>query len=135
VVAAEPWIYGYSVMEKIQMTSFCVQEVTMRSLDLIYTRKLTIDKRNTAIVQQTLYLNALVLCLDLAMLICEYVGLYEIQIMLKVVVCTLCLFLKCWGSLFTRHRHGETQAGVLHPHHAGQDLEEGFGERRGDALL
>jgi hypothetical protein len=108
VVAAEPWIYGYSVMEKIQMTSFCVQEVTMSSLYLIYTRKLTIDKKNTAIVQQTLYLNALVLCLDLAMLICEYVGLYEIQIMLKVVVCTFCLFVKCWGSLFTRYRHGET---------------------------
>jgi hypothetical protein len=98
-VAEEPWIYGYSVMGKIQMTSFCVQEVTMSTLYLIYTRKLTIDKRNTSIVRQTMYLNALVLILDLSMLICEYVGLYEIQIMLKVVVCTFfCIYF--WRSRY-----------------------------------
>ena len=82
----EQWVFGYAVMEKIQMTFFCIQEVILGALYLNYTRKLRFNKKVTALVRQTLYINVIVLCLDISMLICEYANLYHYQIMLKVVV-------------------------------------------------
>jgi hypothetical protein len=86
VVKTSEWVFGYSVIEKIQMTFFCIQEVILSTMYLHYTRKLRLNRKTTALVRQTLYINLAVLCLDITMLIIEYCNLYHYQIMLKVVV-------------------------------------------------
>jgi hypothetical protein len=86
VVATEPWVNGYAIYEKVQMTFFCIQEVTLGTLYLVYTRRLRLHKKVTHLVTQTLYINMMVLGLDIAMLFLEYANLYNYQIMLKVVV-------------------------------------------------
>lgn len=86
IIGTYPWVFGYSVMEKIQMTFFSIQEIILGMMYLTYTKKMTLSSKFTSLVRQTLYINVIVLCLDLSMLICEYVNLYDYQIMLKVVV-------------------------------------------------
>jgi len=86
VVATPSWAYAYAQMEKLQMTLFCIQEVTLGTLYLVYTRRLRLNKKVTHLVRQTLYINAAVLMLDVTMLIIQYIDLYNYQIMLKVVV-------------------------------------------------
>jgi len=90
----EDWASRYGIMEKIQMTMFCIQEVILGALYLHYTRKMRFNKKVTKLVRQTLYVNALVLVLDISMLIIEYVNLYRYQIMLKVVVYSIKLKLE-----------------------------------------
>jgi uncharacterized membrane protein len=86
VVKTEEWVNGYAAMEKLQMTMFCIQEVLLGAMYLHYTRNMRLNKKITALVRQTLYINIAVLCLDFSMLFIEYIGLYDYQIMLKVVV-------------------------------------------------
>jgi hypothetical protein len=86
LVKSPEFINGYGYMEKIQMTFFCLQEMLLGALYLNYTRKLRFNKKVTALVRQTLYVNVGVLVLDFAMLIIEYLDFYRYQIMLKVVV-------------------------------------------------
>lgn len=86
VVATPSWAYAYAQMEKLQMTMFCIQEVTLGTMYLIYTKRLRLSSKVTHLVRQTLYINAIVLMLDVTMLIIQYIDLYNYQIMLKVVV-------------------------------------------------
>jgi hypothetical protein len=86
LVGSPQFVQAYSIMEKLQMTMFCIQEMTLGTLYLIYTRKLRFNKKENYLVRQTLYINCVVLMLDFAMLIIQYIDLYNYQIMLKVVV-------------------------------------------------
>jgi len=86
VVVTEPWVFGYSVIEKIQMTCFFIQEFTMGALYMHYIFKLTFEKKYTTIVKQMMVITFLVLVLDVVMLLIEYADLYQIQIMLKVLI-------------------------------------------------
>jgi len=60
IVDTPPWVNGYSIMEKLQMTMFCIQEVLLGSFYLHYTQKLTFNKRFTSVVKQTLLINVIV---------------------------------------------------------------------------
>ncbi|CEP01961.1 unnamed protein product (mitochondrion) [Plasmodiophora brassicae] len=86
VIGTPFWVIGYSIIEKIQMTMFAIQEVMLGAMYLHYTRKMRYDKKITPIVRHTLYANMFVLVLDIAMLLTEYINLYSYQIMLKTVV-------------------------------------------------
>jgi len=80
------WTVRYGQMERVQMTLFCIQEVLLSSLYLYYIKQMTLDKKFTKLVQQTLVINVFVLGLDLSMLVVEYADQYDYQIMLKVFV-------------------------------------------------
>ena len=94
VVKSDPFVNGYSIMEKLQMTMFCLQEVILGTLYLVYTQKLKLSAKMTPVVRKTMYINIAVLMLDISMLICEYANLYNYQIMLKCVVYSIKLKLE-----------------------------------------
>ncbi|KAI8833169.1 hypothetical protein BJ741DRAFT_613065 [Chytriomyces cf. hyalinus JEL632] len=85
IVGSEFWVHGYSIIEKIQMTMFCVQEIILGVVYLIYIQK-KFGSRLKSLVSHTIGANIVVLVLDISMLIIEYCNLYKYQIMLKVLV-------------------------------------------------
>ncbi|KAJ3223356.1 hypothetical protein HDU81_009226 [Chytriomyces hyalinus] len=86
--------FCYSIVEKIQMTMFCVQKGTDQnlfqgnhsgsSLPHLYSKKFGSCLKS--LVSHTIGANLFVLVLDISMLIVEYCNLYKYQIMLKVLV-------------------------------------------------
>ncbi|ORY45517.1 hypothetical protein BCR33DRAFT_849789 [Rhizoclosmatium globosum] len=85
VIKTPFWKQGYDIIEKVQMTMFCIQEVSLGIIYLIYIR-VRLGDETADVVQHTLIANFVVLILDISMLVTEYVGLYVYQIMLKVLV-------------------------------------------------
>jgi hypothetical protein len=120
VVRSPEFILGYSIMEKIQVTMFCIQEATMSVLYIYFTLKLTQEKELTKTVIQSLFFNAVVFGLDIAVVSCEYAGLYEIQIMLKVVVYSIKLKLEflILTLLAKNYEHLSKAKTVHHQDHA-----------------
>jgi hypothetical protein len=93
------FIYGYSIMEKIQMVIFCVQELiisviyikeTMRLLKLSESVKDDIESVvdvKSGHVRKTMYqlitINAIIIAMDCGLLGAEFANLYLIQTTLK----------------------------------------------------
>lgn len=79
----------YQVMEKVQMTAFCIQEFIISSVYLYETRRLLTPSENfqkeraRRVMRHLIYVNVLLIFMDIAMLCTEYANLYEIQIALK----------------------------------------------------
>ncbi|KAJ3191092.1 hypothetical protein HK101_008091 [Irineochytrium annulatum] len=83
------WVYGYSIEEKVQMTLFWVQETILSLVYLKYTNdaaKLLDKSSSKKLLSHTVYINILVLVLDLIALVFEYCNLYDYQIMFKAVL-------------------------------------------------
>lgn len=76
-------------MEKIQVTAFCIQEFIISGLYVYYTREMLNPgetfqkKRNRQIMLHLIYVNILVILMDITLLCTEYASLYEIQITFK----------------------------------------------------
>lgn len=76
-------------MEKIQVTAFCIQEFIISGLYVYYTRQIlkpgeTFQKKRTRqVMLHLIYVNVLVILLDVILLCTEYANLYEIQITFK----------------------------------------------------
>lgn len=104
IVGTYPWVEGYRIMEKIQMTCFAIQEVSLGLLYLKYIRQSRLsEKIGSMLVRKTSRVNITVLFLDVSMLILEYIDLYSYQIMLKVVVYSIKLKLEFYIlSILTR---------------------------------
>lgn len=77
---------GFKVMEKLQMTMFCIQELiisgiyiwaTVRFLRPAYRRKIR------SVMLQLLWINVAIIIMDLAMLVMEYTGRYFIEAVMK----------------------------------------------------
>ncbi|KAH7087538.1 hypothetical protein FB567DRAFT_442541 [Paraphoma chrysanthemicola] len=82
----EAYTRGYIVMEKIQMTMFTVQEVFISCVYLWETRKVMrviLDGKARKWMWQLVAMNILLLILDIALLIMEYLDLYMIQTTFK----------------------------------------------------
>lgn len=95
IVQTHPWILGYAIQEKLQMTLFCFQEVLLGLTYLHFIRNKSMDhKRLSPLAMRTMKINMFVLFLDVGMLIIEYVGLYNYQIMLKAVIYSIKLQLE-----------------------------------------
>jgi hypothetical protein len=79
----------YSIMEKIQVTAFCIQEFIISGLYVYATRQIlkpgeTFHKKRTRqVMLHLIYVNILVILMDIALLCTEYADLYEIQITFK----------------------------------------------------
>lgn len=91
------YIAGYNVMEKIQMTGFCVQEFIISGLYIWETTKmLRLDQEGgkRKIMFQLLSINLIIILMDLGLLIIEYLNLYIMETMLKGVVYSIKLKLE-----------------------------------------
>jgi hypothetical protein len=76
-------------MEKIQVTAFCIQEFIISGLYVYYTRQILKPgesfqkKRTRQVMMHLIYVNILVILMDITLLCTEYANLYEIQITFK----------------------------------------------------
>ncbi|KAH0341434.1 integral membrane protein, partial [Aureobasidium melanogenum] len=78
--------FGYSVMEKIQMTVFSLQELIISFIYLVEVRrvlKVIDDGRFRKIMWELGAINIAIIVLDVALLAVEYLGLYQIEVTLK----------------------------------------------------
>ena len=86
----EPWIEGYNIMEKIQLTGFTLQETLLSTLYVIETVKLLRLGADAAtrpdartLMYQLIGINCAIMAMDLLLLGLEYANCYAIQITLK----------------------------------------------------
>jgi hypothetical protein len=79
----------YSIMEKVQVTAFCIQEFIISGLYVFATRKILKPgesfqkKRTRQVMLHLIYVNILVILMDITLLCTEYANLYDIQITFK----------------------------------------------------
>lgn len=93
----QPYITGYSVMEKIQMTGFCLQEFVISGLyiwETIRMIRLDPDRTKRKIQYQLLSINSIIIVMDLGLLVAEYRNYYIMETMLKGVVYSIKLKLE-----------------------------------------
>lgn len=82
----DSYIESYNVMEKIQMTGFCLQEFIISGLYIWETlRMLRLDPDSTKrkIQYQLLAINLIIIVLDVGLLVAEYMNFYIMETMLK----------------------------------------------------
>ena len=90
-VRTNGWNAAYKVIERLQVTWFCVQEFIISLLYIRETVKLlqlspTNSSRRKQIMYQLLLINVLIILMDIAVVSVEFLGLYYIQVLLK---CTI----------------------------------------------
>lgn len=93
----DPYKTGYSIMEKIQMTGFCLQEFIISGLYIWETvRMIRLDPDHTKrrIQYQLLGINLIIIVLDIGLLVAEYLNFYIMETMLKGVVYSIKLKLE-----------------------------------------
>ncbi|KAJ5789508.1 uncharacterized protein N7518_006519 [Penicillium psychrosexuale] len=80
------WTKGYNIMEKIQMTGFCLQEFIISGLyiwETVRMLRLDPDRTKRKIQYQLLVINFIIIILDLGLLVAEYLDFYIMETMLK----------------------------------------------------
>ncbi|RDL30657.1 Uncharacterized protein BP5553_10002 [Venustampulla echinocandica] len=86
---ADVFATPYSIMEKVQVTAFCIQEFIISGLYVYATRQILKPggvfqkKRTRQVMLHLIYVNVLVILMDITLLCTEYANLYEIQITFK----------------------------------------------------
>src|SRR5438046_10416498 len=76
-------------MEKIQITAFSIQEFIISAMYLYETRRIlqpsaTFQKKRTRqVMMHLIYVNVLIILMDITLLCTEYANLYDIQITYK----------------------------------------------------
>ncbi|KAE8144390.1 hypothetical protein BDV25DRAFT_171583 [Aspergillus avenaceus] len=91
------WITGYNVMEKIQMTGFCIQEFVISGLYIWETTRmlrLDPDRAKRKIMYQLVAINLVIILMDLGLLVVEYKDEYIMETMIKGVVYSIKLKLE-----------------------------------------
>lgn len=90
-VRTHGWNGAYTVIERLQVTWFCVQEFLISSLYIRETVKLlrlspANNSRRKRIMYELLAINVLTILMDIAVVVVEFLGLYFLQVLLK---CTI----------------------------------------------
>lgn len=98
-VRTVPVIRGYNVMERLQLAWFCAQEFVISGIYIYETVKLLRlmpekDRRRTRIMYELLAINLVIIMLDVALLVVEYIGFYSLQTTLKPLVYSIKLKLE-----------------------------------------
>jgi hypothetical protein len=91
------WARGYNIMERIQLVGFCVQELIISSIyvwETVKLLRLRPERRPQGILNQLLAINVVILLLDIAVVVIEYVGYYAVQVMFKPVAYSIKLKLE-----------------------------------------
>ncbi|CAG8039222.1 unnamed protein product [Penicillium salamii] len=86
-----PWVHGFSIVERAQITWFSVQEILISSVYIWETVRLIKispeeDKKRHKILWELIGINIVAIVMDLTLLILEFLGYYFTQIILKVLV-------------------------------------------------
>ncbi|EAW08140.1 uncharacterized protein ACLA_028650 [Aspergillus clavatus NRRL 1] len=122
--ARAAYIRGYNVMEKIQMTGFCLQEFVISGLYIYETvrmLRLDPDRGKRKIMYQLVAINAIIILLDLGLLVVEYMNKYILETMLKGAIYSIKLKLEfaVLGKLvYLVHSHvWKVSADDSYPHH------------------
>ncbi|KAL5353321.1 hypothetical protein ACLOAV_001357 [Pseudogymnoascus australis] len=95
--STQAFIKGYNIMEKVQMTGFCIQEFIISGLYIHETIKLlnlNPGRRNRKIIHQLLSINMFIIIMDLSLLAIEYASYYAIEVTLKGVIYSIKLKLE-----------------------------------------
>lgn len=104
-------IAGYDIMEKIQLTGFCVQEVIISSLYMVETNRMlqhNPDSGSRKTIMQLLAVNVSCILMDIALMIIEFMNFYIYQTTLKATLYSIKLKLEIavLGKLVTiAHQH------------------------------
>jgi hypothetical protein len=90
-VRTHTWNTAYTIIERIQVTWFCVQEFVISYLYIRETiRLLQLNPANSRqrkkIMYELLAINVLIILMDTAIVVIEFLGLYFLQVLLK---CTI----------------------------------------------
>jgi hypothetical protein len=98
-IRAPGWNYAYNVVERLQVTGFCVMEVSLSSLYVYSTVKLLRlspegKNRVKRIMYELLAISFAIMVLDVAIIVIEYMNLYYLQVCLKVMVYSIKLKLE-----------------------------------------
>jgi len=98
-VQSPPFIRGYNVMERMQLAWFCAQEFVISGIYIAETVKLLSlmpekDRRRSKIMYELLAINFVIIMLDVALLVTEYIGYYSLQTTLKPMVYSIKLKLE-----------------------------------------
>ncbi|KAE8352032.1 hypothetical protein BDV28DRAFT_149446 [Aspergillus coremiiformis] len=91
------YINGYNVMEKIQMTGFCLQEFIISGLYIWETSRmlrLDPDRGKRKIMYQLVAINLISILMDVGLLVIEYKDMYIMETMIKGVVYSIKLKLE-----------------------------------------
>ncbi|KKK23982.1 hypothetical protein AOCH_006649 [Aspergillus ochraceoroseus] len=93
-------IIGYNVMERLQVVWFCAQEIMISSIYIWETAKLLRlmpekDTHRTRVLYELLTINMVIIILDVALLVLEFLGLWYLQTTLKALVYSIKLKLEC----------------------------------------
>ncbi|KAL4914513.1 hypothetical protein BDW62DRAFT_190256 [Aspergillus aurantiobrunneus] len=82
----EPFVRSYNIMERIQLVVFCLQEVLLSSIYIWETSKLLRlrpQRAHVVILTQLLAINIVILALDIIVVLFQYTGLFELQVVFK----------------------------------------------------
>lgn len=91
------FVEAYNVMEKIQMSGFCVQEFVISTLyiwETIKMLRLSPEKGNRKIMYQLISINVIFIVMDLGLLACVFADLYIIETTLKATIYSIKLKLE-----------------------------------------
>ena len=91
------FVRAYDIMEKIQMTGFCVQEFIISTLyiwETIKMLRLSPEKEHRKIMYQLISINVIFIVMDLGLLGCAFADLYVIETTLKATIYSIKLKLE-----------------------------------------
>lgn len=95
--SSHPSVNGYNVMEKIQLTGFCVQEIIISSLYIWETNrmlKLNPESGSRKIIFNLFAVNMACILMDIALIAIEYANFYMYQTTLKATIYSIKLKLE-----------------------------------------
>ncbi|KAF1998005.1 hypothetical protein P154DRAFT_469984, partial [Amniculicola lignicola CBS 123094] len=88
----EPFFNPYSIYEKVQITIFFVQEVIISGVYVLKTTRLLrsegniLGRNSRTIMTHLVWVNLIIIALDIALLGIEYAGFYDLQTTFKAMV-------------------------------------------------
>ncbi|KAJ5297149.1 uncharacterized protein N7443_008042 [Penicillium atrosanguineum] len=87
-VQSHPWNRAYTIVERLQVIWFCVQEFLISSLYIHETVKLLRlnpeqNPRRRTIMYELIAINILIILMDIVIVSIEFLGLYYLQVLLK----------------------------------------------------
>jgi hypothetical protein len=96
------WVHGYTIMERIELTGFCLQEFIISGLYISKTISILRvsppsihgHNPNRKVMYQLLAINALIIVMDIILLVFEYLNYFVIQTTLKSAVYSIKLKLE-----------------------------------------
>ncbi|EEA27555.1 hypothetical protein TMatcc_004142 [Talaromyces marneffei ATCC 18224] len=80
------YVDGYNIMEKIQMTGFCLQEFILSGIyiyETIVLLRANPERGRRKIMYQLIAINLIIILMDIALLVVEYKNIYVIETTLK----------------------------------------------------